>query len=79
MNWDQLKTVLWLRWRLTRHQWTRGGGVGAVIAAIVAVGSLLMSAGSFFGAIAVGVFALGKVSPTVVMGAWLGTSVPSPG
>lgn len=71
MNWDQLKTVLWLRWRLTRHQWARGGGVGAAIAAIVAVGALLMSGGSFFGAIAVGVLALGKVSPTVVMAVWL--------
>ena len=37
MNWHQLKTVLWLRWRLTRNQWAKGGGSGAAIAAIVAV------------------------------------------
>ena len=37
MNWDQLKTILWLRWRLTRNQWRRSGGLGAVLAAIVAV------------------------------------------
>ena len=41
MNWHQLKTILWLRWRLTRNQWAKGGGIGAAIAAIVAVGTLL--------------------------------------
>ena len=26
---SQLYTVLWLRWRLTRNQWSRGGPVNA--------------------------------------------------
>jgi hypothetical protein len=33
LNRDQLKTILWLRWRLTRNQWQRAGGFGAVLAA----------------------------------------------
>ena len=32
MNREQLKTILWLRWRLTRNQWQRAGGFGAVMA-----------------------------------------------
>ncbi len=29
MNREQLQTILWLRWRLTRNQWGRSGGLGA--------------------------------------------------
>jgi len=54
MNWSQLKTILWLRWQLTRHQWARGGGLGAVIAAIIAVGALVMGVASFVGGVLVG-------------------------
>ena len=32
MNWEQLQTILWLRWRLTRNQFVRGGQVNAVLA-----------------------------------------------
>ena len=31
MNWAQLRAMLWLRWRLTRNQWRRGGQLNAVI------------------------------------------------
>ena len=71
MNWEQLKTVLWLRWRLTRRQWTRGGGLGAVIAAIVGVVLLIASAGSFVVALLAGSLALGDAPPTVIMTVWL--------
>ena len=37
MNREQLKTILWLRWRLMCNQSRRGGGLGAVIAVIVGV------------------------------------------
>ena len=49
MNWEQLKTILWLRWRLMNNQWRRGGGLGAVFAAIVVVGALVLSAAAFAG------------------------------
>ena len=37
MNWDQLRAMLWLRWRLTRNQWRRGGQLNAVITLILLV------------------------------------------
>ena len=75
MNRDQLKTILWLRWRLTRNQWRKGGNVGAAIAGIVLVVGLILAACTFTGAIVVGVLALGSAKPVVVMGVWLGLSV----
>ena len=54
MNWDQLKTILWLRWRLTRNQMSRSKGIGAVIAAIVAGGALVLGGASFVGALLAG-------------------------
>ncbi|HVQ40853.1 MAG TPA: hypothetical protein VMS54_01540 [Vicinamibacterales bacterium] len=74
MNRDQLKTILWLRWRLTRNQWRKGGNVGAAIAGVVLVAGLILAAVSFVGAIVVGLLALRDAKPVVVMGVWLGLS-----
>jgi len=71
VNRDQLKTILWLRWRLTRNQWRKGGNVGAAIAGVVLVAGLVLGGASFAGAIVVGVLALGDSKPVVVMGVWL--------
>ena len=51
MNWEQLKTVLCLRWRLTRNQWARSGGLGAVIAVIAGLGAFVMGGLCFVGAL----------------------------
>jgi hypothetical protein len=51
VNRDQLKTILWLRWRLTRNQWRKGGNVGAAIAGVVFVAGLVLAACTFTGAI----------------------------
>ncbi len=72
MNWPQLNTILWLRWRLTRNQWAKSGGVGAVIAAIVAVLGALLSIAGFGGGWAVGALGMGQVSSLAVAMAWLG-------
>ncbi len=72
MNWPQLKTILWLRWRLTRNQWAKGGGIGAAIAAIVAVVTVMMSIAGLAGGFAVGALALAKAKPEVIMIVWLG-------
>lgn len=72
MNWPQLRTVLWLRWRLTRNQWARSGGIGAILAGVVAVAVAVLSVSSFVGAWALGLLALGHASPKAVMFAWLG-------
>ena len=60
MDWSQFKTILWLRKRLTKNQWSRGGTLNAVIATI---GIVLISVIAIFGALAglmVGIFALGS-------------------
>ncbi len=75
MNWEQLKTILWLRWRLTRNQWTRSGGLGAVLAAVIAFGVFALGGASFLGALLGGLFGLGEVKPLVIWGIWLGLAV----
>ena len=75
MNWDQLKTILWLRWRLMCNQWRRGGGLGAVFAAIVIMGAFILSAVAFAGGLFGGILGLREASPTVVMWVWFGVTV----
>jgi ABC-2 type transport system permease protein len=71
MNWDQLKTILWLRWRLMSNQWRRTGGLGAVIAVFVGVSALGLAAVSFIGGLLGAVFGLAKEPPLVIMLVWL--------
>lgn len=67
MNWDQLRTILWLRLRLTRNQWARTGGLGAVIAAVGAVVVIVSAAGLCLGAAALGFWVLDDVQPRVIL------------
>jgi len=70
MHWSQLYTILWLRWRLTRNQWSRGGQLNAIITvAVTVVLSLVGAAGGLVGLL-VGIFALAKVSPGVILAVW---------
>src|SRR5437868_1311188 len=71
MNSNQLKTLLWLRWRLMRHQWSRDGGVGGVIAVLLAAAAVLIAVVGFVGALLVGMLALRDAKPTAVMVVWL--------
>jgi hypothetical protein len=75
MNREQLKTILWLRWRLMSNQWRRGGGLGAVIAVLVGAGAFVMAAVAFTGALLGGIFALGKVPPQIIMLVWFCVTV----
>jgi hypothetical protein len=75
MNWEQLKTILWLRWRLMRNQWRRGGGLGAVFTVLIVILAFSLAALCFAGALLGAVFGLGKASPTVVMMVWFGVTV----
>ncbi len=75
MNLEQLKTILWLRWRLTRNQWTRSRGLGAVITAIVAAAVLVLAAASFAGGVLGGMLGLREAKPMVVLGVWFGVTV----
>ncbi len=71
MNREQLKTILWLRWRLTRNQWARSGGLGAVLAVLVGVGALVLGALSFAGGLLGAIYGLREAAPFVVMMVWL--------
>ena len=75
MNWAQLKTILWLRWRLTRNQWAKSGGIGAALAAIVAFMLLALGVVGFGGGALLGAYGLARVSSMVIMGIWLGLTV----
>jgi ABC-2 type transport system permease protein len=72
VNWDQLKTILWLRWRLTRNQWARSKGIGAVISAIIAFGVCLMGGTTFAAALVGGIYGLGDAKTVVIWGFWCG-------
>ncbi len=74
MNWEQLKTILWLRWRLTRNQWQRSGGFGAVLAVIVTVGAVVLGGVTFVGGLLGAALGLGDTKPEVLMGIWLGAT-----
>ena len=75
MNWEQLNTILWLRWRLMRNQWSRSGGIGAVIAVLVGVGAIALAAVCFSGALLAAMFGLGDAKPVVIMGIWSGVTI----
>ncbi len=75
MNWEQLQTVLWLRWRLTRNQWARSGGLGAIIAVIAGLGAIMMGGLCFVGALLGAAIGLPQESPAVIMGIWFGVTV----
>jgi hypothetical protein len=75
MNWEQIKTILWLRWRLTRNQWMRSGGLGAVLAVLIGGIGLLLGFLCFAVGLAGAVFGLRTASPSAVMFVWFGITV----
>lgn len=75
MNREQLKTILWLRWRLTRNQWRRSGGLGTVVTALIAAGAVALGGLSFVGGLTGAVLGLAEAPPFVVLIAWLAVSI----
>jgi len=70
MNVGHLRTILWLRWRLTRNQWSRGGSVNAVLTIIVLIlGGIIGGVGALAGVL-VGAFALDAASAQILLGVW---------
>lgn len=61
MNWEQFRAILWLRWRLTRNQLTRGSGVGAAIAAVAGALLVFLALAVGMGAVCLGALGLKKV------------------
>jgi hypothetical protein len=70
MNWSQLRTIIWLRWRLSRNQWSRGGTLNAVLTLIIAVIGLGLSLVGSLAGLVCGVLLLSKVPPPVMLIVW---------
>jgi ABC-2 type transport system permease protein len=75
VNWRHFRAFLWLRWRIRRNQMKRAGALSAVLFIIVAVAGVFISLGLFAGSIALGVYALGDVSPLTLLFIWDGMTV----
>ena len=72
MNWEQLRAILWLRWRLTHNQLTRGGGLNAALASVAGVMLVLIGLGAGLAAVLIGATALKQASALKVMLVWDG-------
>ena len=56
MNWEQFRAIVWLRWRLSRNQFARGGQLNAILAIVVLVLLVSTAVGLGIGGVALGVF-----------------------
>jgi len=67
MNWSQIRTILWLRWRLTRNQWARGGRLSTGISLAIMVILFAIGVGGGIGGLYLGAFKLVKAPAGVLM------------
>jgi ABC-2 type transport system permease protein len=70
MSWHYLRTILWLRWRLTRNQLSRGGWLNAVLAMMIIVGGFIIGALGAIAGVLAGFFPMAKFSPEMLLGFW---------
>lgn len=70
MNLEQLKAILWLRWRLSVNQWRKAGDFNFILMMILVCSALVVAASAFFVAIVLGIFLLPKATPMTVMITW---------
>jgi hypothetical protein len=72
VRWDQLRTMLWVRWRLTRNQWARSGQINAVITLIAAIIGLVLGLAGGIAGLLGGALGLAKASSMSVGLIWDG-------
>jgi hypothetical protein len=70
VNRQQLQAILWLRWRLTRNQFTRAGKVNAVLSVVATAGMLVGAVGAGVGGVVGGVVAGSKAPPEALLLIW---------
>ncbi|MEO8494160.1 MAG: hypothetical protein ABI614_03750, partial [Planctomycetota bacterium] len=72
MNWEHLKAILWLRWRMSSNQWRRSGALNAIVTTIVVVALISTSLALFFVALIGGSLVLigNQVGPDALMLTW---------
>ena len=70
MNWEHLKTFLWLRWRIISNRNRRAGAASVVLQSIFIFISIAAGLLAFIGGIAGGLFGLPQLSSPNVMLVW---------
>jgi hypothetical protein len=72
VNIEHLKTILWLRWRMSRNQWRKAGAFNAIITTVFVVCAAVASVMLFFAALIGGstVMLMNEISPDVLMLTW---------
>lgn len=63
MNWSHLKTLLWVRWRLSINYLTRGSVWGAVLMLVLGGAACVVSLGAFIAALWIGLERLKDAPP----------------
>ena len=70
MDASHLRTIVWLRWRLSRNQWSRGGPLNVVLTWVVVAAGLLIGCGGAIAGLLAGAFLMGKTKPMELLGLW---------
>ncbi|HEX5445679.1 MAG TPA: hypothetical protein VFW87_17760 [Pirellulales bacterium] len=70
MNWQHLRTFLWLRWRLFANQARRWGTLNYVLMMIVAVCAVGIALPLFIVCFLIGVYAFTETEPSVLLYVW---------
>ncbi len=70
MDWSQLRTILWLRWRLTRNQFARGGSINTILSILIMVIILLIGAIGGIVSLLFGIFSFKTISPSRMLITW---------
>jgi hypothetical protein len=72
VNWEHLRTFLWLRWRIISNRNRRAGAASVILQGILMALALATGGLAFVGGITAGILALPQVSPGNVMLIWDG-------
>jgi ABC-2 type transport system permease protein len=72
VNWRQLQSILWLRWRLSRNQWTRGGVVNQAVMVFVTLAGIGVAAAGGVAGVLAGALVVGKAQPLTILLVWDG-------
>jgi len=70
MNWDQFRTILWLRWRLSRNQFGRAGFWNTVVTVLATIFGIAFGIGGCIGGFIGGYVGLREASPQLVLLVW---------
>ena len=75
MNWAQFKTILWLRWRLSRNQLQRSGELSRVLTMLILGVAGLTAMGGGVAGLLLGGTIFGPLAPEILMLVWDGLIV----